>query len=553
MRSAAEQIKERLDIVETIGSYIKLEKSGVNYKAKCPFHNERTASFFVSPNRQNFYCFGCQASGDIFTFIEKFEGLDFKGALKLLAQKAGITISKTENKDDQKITDRLFSILEKATIFFEDNLEKNNEAKKYLESRGVKEDTIKKWRIGFVENGWRNLCNHLENMGFSKQEMILAGLIKKVPSEEKYYDTFRSRIMFPIFDSAGRVIAFSGRLLGENDKVPKYLNSPETSLFRKSEVLYGFHIAKKNIRKLDYTIIVEGQMDLILSHQVGVLNTVASSGTSITEEHLKKIQKLSNRIIISYDSDNAGEKAAMRAAEIAMSIGMEVKITNLKEGEDPASIVLRDPEEWKEALRKSKDAIEFALEKATRDKKGITIMKEIRNTVLPLLSKIKSEIEKSHFVRLIADRTNIKEESIWADLKNTNVILEKIIEDETQDASNNPESMLIGLILAKSEEKKQELIDKYSSIIGKDIALEKIKEKESNIESAIFLSEKYIGEQDRDKVIEELLNRIELEKLKGIIKEKTLKLDKAKEDEIERMKNEIKKISERIRELSNYI
>lgn len=549
---SAEQIKERLDIVETLSSYIKLEKSGINYKARCPFHNEKTASFFVSPTRQNFYCFGCQTSGDIFTFVEKFEGLDFRGALELLASKAGIKLSKIENKDFEKGKSRLFQIMEKATIFFEQNLNTNTPAKEYIEKRGINKESIKKWRIGFIEDEWRKLYNFLEGQGFSKQEMISAGLIKKVDGEDKYYDTFRSRVMFPIFDSVGRVIAFSGRLLGENDKAPKYLNSPETELFRKSEVLYGFHIAKNIIRKLDYTVIVEGQIDIVLSHQAGVSNTVASSGTSITEEHLKKIQKLSNRIIIAYDSDNAGEKAALRAAEIALGLEMEVKIASLEEGEDPASIIEKNSEKWKGVLRGAKGVVEFALDKVVKEKKGAGLMKEVSREVLPLISIIRSDIEKSHLVKIVSDKIGVREESVWNDLKNLKTNTSTLTTENREVIKNDPESIIIGLIFINKDGKGEELMEKYSKIIGKEDAEEAVSTYEKDKDLIMFQSEKYISNKDNDKIIEEILNRVELNYLKKVLKDNTEKLDKSSGENTEKIEKIIKKMSDRIKELNLY-
>ena len=565
MRGSAEQIKERLDIVETLNSYIKLEKSGINYKARCPFHNEKTASFFVSPTRQSFYCFGCQANGDIFTFVEKFEGLDFRGALELLAGKAGITLSKVENKEVERGRSRLFEVMEKATIFFEKNLEQKINAKEYIEKRGISNNSIKNWRIGFIEEEWRKLQNFLEGQGFTKEEMLNAGLIKKIEGEAKYYDTFRNRVMFPIFDSAGRVVAFSGRFLGEDalpageaSKAPKYLNSPETELFRKSEVLYGFHLAKNSIRKLDYTVMVEGQIDLVLSHQSGVPNTVASSGTSITEEHLKKVQKLSNRVIIAYDSDKAGEKAALRASEIALAIGMEVKIAPLKDDEDPASIVQRDPEEWKETLRKAKHVIEFALEKVMRDKSGSALMKEIGREILPLLNRVKSEIEKSHLIKLIADKIGVKEESVWDDLRNIKSILENKGSEKKEEIKRDPESILLGLIFIKnnSKDKTEEgstLLDKYIKVVGKERAEKTLSVHEKDKEILMFQSEQYINSGNLKELIQEILDRIELNYLKEVMKENTDKLDRSSEKEIGKLKENIQKISSRIKELSVYI
>ena len=430
MSTNVEQVKEKLDIVDVISAYIKVEKSGINYKAKCPFHNEKTPSFFISSTRQSFYCFGCGAKGDIFSFVEQMEGLDFKDALQNLADKAGIKLASFKNEDirgeDEK--EKLFEVMEEATGMYQKNLKENKMATDYLIGRGILEKSITKWRLGFAEDEWRNLFDYLTSKKFTKKNMLEAGLIKKVEKEEKYYDTFRDRVMFPIFDSSNRVIAFSGRSLKSDEKTPKYLNSPETKLFYKSEVLYGFNIAKNYIRKLDYTVLVEGQMDLVMSHQAGVTNTVASSGTALSLFHLQKLQKLSNRVIIAYDSDSAGEKAARRAAEIAVSLGMETKIAFLKEGEDPASVIKDDPKEWTKALRESAHFIDFIITRAFEQYEGRKLTKEVLENVLPLISLIKSDIEKSQFVKKIAQKMRVTEDIVWSDIKKINTNIDKNLE-----------------------------------------------------------------------------------------------------------------------------
>jgi len=272
--------------------------------------------------------------------------------------------------------------------------------------------------------------------------MLQTGLIKKVPDESKYYDTFRNRIMFPISDSVGKVIAFSGRALKEDDKTPKYLNSPETKLFYKSEVLYGFNIAKNHIRKMDYTVLVEGQMDLVMSHQAGVLNTVASSGTALTELHLRKIQRLSNRVIIAYDSDSAGQKAARKAAEMALILGMEVKIAVMPEGEDPASVVKVDPQKWVTSLKESEHFLDFILNKAVKENKDRNLTKEVLKNILPLVSLIKSEIEKSQFIKKIAQKIKVNEDAVWNDL-NKMKRLENKEGEESENKRDKKEELLI--------------------------------------------------------------------------------------------------------------
>lgn len=522
MPSNTEQIKERLSIVDVISSYIKVEKAGINFKAKCPFHNEKTPSFFISPTRQSFYCFGCGEKGDIFSFVQKFESIDFKEALKNLADKAGIKLEKfraenqAEADRENREKDKMFEIMEEAAKVFEKQLAENKIVLKYLEKRGLILNSITKWRLGFARDEWRGLHDYLIQKEFSKEEMLLAGLVKKIdPSnssgqEIKYYDTFRNRIMFPIFDSAGKVIAFSGRALKEDDKTPKYLNSPETKLFYKSEVLYGFNIAKNYIRKMDYAVLVEGQTDLIMSHQTGVLNTVASSGTALTELHLKKIQKLSSRVIIAYDSDEAGEKASRRAAELALGWGMEVKIASLPKGEDPASVAKENPQKWKMALKKSEHFTDFALNKAIKENEGRNLTREITKNVLPLANLIKSDIEKSQFIKKVAQKMAVSEETVWSDLKKV----------------NKKEDFEITKIFNNYKDEKEALI---------------------------FEAERYGLKIDIKKTNEDILRKIELKNLKNKLQKTAILLDDqnlSKEEE-KKIKSDFEKIQKHIKELSN--
>lgn len=561
MSTNVEQIKERLSIVEVISSYIKVEKAGINFKAKCPFHNEKTPSFFISPTRQSFYCFGCGEKGDIFSFVEKFEGLDFKGALKTLADRAGVELKNFDKEERPEEKDELFEIMEQATKFYEKELAENKTALEYLGKRGLSKTSISKWRLGLAKDEWRNLHDAFIQKKFSKQNLLEVGLIKKVPDENKYYDTFRNRIMFPICDNTGRVIAFSGRALKEDDKTPKYLNSPETKLFYKSEVLYGFNIAKNYIRKLDYTVLVEGQTDLIMSHQAGVLNTVASSGTALTELHLKKIQKLSNRVIIAYDSDSAGEKAGIRAAELALSLGMETKIASLPKGEDPASVIKNDPEKWKVALRESEHLVDFVLNKALKENQGRNLTKEIIKNVLPVVALIKSEIEKSQFVKKIALKIKVGEEAVWNDLKKvsqpTRAGMERFDKNDNVEKSKKSDlkRMIASIVFLEETDKKSKQITrrKWEEIIGKDRVEEILESLKEDREALIFETEIYNTDGDIKNVSEDIIKRIELEYLKQKLQKVTVTMDDkdiSKEEE-RNMKTELEKIQKRIKELNN--
>src|SRR3989344_3174924 len=426
MSSSVDQIKSRIDILSLVESYIKLEKAGKSWKGKCPFHNEKTPSFFVSPERGSYYCFGCGASGDIFTFVEEFEGLDFKGALKLLADKAGVVLEtySKEAKETKSEKEKLYEVMEEATKFFEENLKSSKEALEYLKSRGLTDKTIKDFRIGYAILDWRKLYEYLKSKNFTDPEIEKAGLAKKPDDKSKaMYDRFRGRIIFPMSDSSGRIIAFSGRILIDDGKSAKYLNSPETLIFNKSAALFGIDKAKDSIRQNDFSILVEGQIDLVLSHQAGFKNTVASSGTAMTDSTISKeniinnlglICRLSKNIVLGFDADKAGVNASNRFAKIALSLGMDVKVASMKDGLDPADIISKNGSDaWREAIRNSKHFITFMLERILKDASGDGRKAGfgIKERLLPFVNDLESSIEKSHFIKLISDASGIAEKA----------------------------------------------------------------------------------------------------------------------------------------------
>ena len=418
MRGDVNTIKERLDIAEVVSGYVKLEKAGAGLRARCPFHNEKTPSFFVSPTRQNFYCFGCGAKGDIFTFVEQVEGLEFRDALRLLAEKAGVELD-YQRGESRTEKDNVLEVLEKATLFFEKELAKSKLARSYITSRGISNATVKSWRIGYAPDDWRLLFSYLQDMGYDKEIITKAGLIKtsETSANKEPYDVFRDRIIFPLADSNGRIIAFSGRALSKETE-PKYLNSPDTIVFTKSEVLYGLDKAKEYIRKQNYAVLVEGQMDLVTSHQAGINNTVATSGTAFSRAHLERLKHLSTRIILAFDGDSAGEKATEKASILGVSLGFEVKVASLPEGLDPAEVASKKPEEWKNILRQSLPAVEFFFNTVQgQEKDSRKLGKQIEKRILPMIKLTKSAIEQSYYISLIAKRTGIKEEILWEDLR----------------------------------------------------------------------------------------------------------------------------------------
>jgi DNA primase len=414
MADTVQQIKDRLNIVDVVSQYVKLDRAGQNMRSRCPFHAERTPSFIVSPDRGTYHCFGCGVGGDIFTFVEAIEGVDFKGALKILAEKAGVPLvySGREAKDDK---DRLFEAMETATMFYQTRL--NDEAKKYLKERGLTEETIRTFRLGYAGDEWSEMSDYLKQKKFTEKEMLDAGLAKK-GERGGLTDKFRNRIMFPIMDTAGRVVAFSGRTFGEkaHPDAPKYLNSPETALFHKSRILYGFDRAKQTIRKHNFAILVEGQMDLLASHQAGWGNTVAVSGTAFTVEHAALIKRMSENLVIALDPDEAGFKAASRAARAALSQGLQVKVTQLPEGLDPADLIVKEgADAWRKAIREAKEIITFLLDVLEAHAKSKeNFRRAVETIVLPFLHDVQSPIAREQYEKEIAQRLGVSVAAVRA-------------------------------------------------------------------------------------------------------------------------------------------
>ena len=412
MSSTVEQIKSRLDITDVVQSYVKLQKAGANFKANCPFHNEKTPSFFISPARQSWHCFGCSRGGDMFSFVMEIEGVDFLESLKILADKAGVEIEKIDkNRQNERL--RLLQLMDEAVKFYEMELRKNTDVVAYLKKRGMKGETAKSFNVGFAPAGWRNLYDYLKNKGYSDSETEKAGMaVKSTKAQTGYYDRFRSRIMFPILNGSGQTVGFSGRIFGEEgtDSGGKYINSPQTILYDKSKVLYGFDKAKNEIRKKDACVIVEGQMDAVMSHQAGVVNAVAVSGTALTVEHLRLIKRLTEKIIMAFDKDEAGARASSKGIDMALAEGFEVKIAVSPSGKDPADAVLDNPESWVKAVGEAKNVIEFYLELFDE-------RKDIERKILPYIAVLQSEMEKAGWVKKISEKLKIKEEAVWDELK----------------------------------------------------------------------------------------------------------------------------------------
>jgi DNA primase len=428
MNSDIEEIKSRLNIVDVVGSYIKLEKAGINYRARCPFHNEKSASFFVSPSRQLWHCFGgCNEGGDIFKFVMKIEGVDFVDALKILADKAGVTLRK-DSGDWQKIKNErqtLIDLLERSCKFYTAQLEKSKtgkEAIEYLFKRGMKEETIKSWRLGYAPDTWTGLTDYLIGQGFEKGDIVNAGLgIKK--DSQKFFDRFRSRIMFPIFDLNSQVSGFTGRIFNSEDEA-KYLNTPNTLLYDKSRALYGMDKAKMEIRQKDFCVLVEGNVDCIMSHQAGIKNCIAVSGTALTPLHLGIIKRYSSSLVLAFDMDLAGNNATKKGIDLAMKNGFNVKVISMMAEKDPADIILLEGEEkWRDLVNTAKPINEFYFELAfkNRNPEILEEKKKIISDLLLVLKKIDNNIEQSYWIENMSHRLKIKDEDIRTELKKVKI------------------------------------------------------------------------------------------------------------------------------------
>jgi DNA primase len=445
-----EQIKEKLSILDVVGQYVELKHAGKSYKGKSPFTNEKTPSFYVSPERGMYYCFSSQQGGDMFTFVEKMEGVDFKGALKILAEKAHVELV-PEDPQKRDARETQYALLEEATKYFWNAREEHPQITAYIEKRGVKVQTMHTWRIGYAKDEWRSLKNHLKEKGFTEEQMLKAGLIKNADQGKEAYDVFRDRVMFPIFDSGGRVVAFSGRTLKTESGIPKYVNSPETELFVKSEVMYGYDKAKNGIRHFDFSLIVEGQFDLVLAHQAGYTNTVAVSGTALTKHHIMLLLRLSKNAVLSLDADRAGVSAVKRSALPMLLSGMDVKVAHMPEGMDPADMVREDPQGFKKVVGGAVHVVEFLLRVLKQNGKDERTYKlRVREEVLPLLTAIDNRIDREHFEGICAEYLGATKDAIHFEV-------ERLIETQ----KHSPQSLKSDIkteVPVKSEHSRKELL-----------------------------------------------------------------------------------------------
>ncbi|MFH1178178.1 MAG: DNA primase [bacterium] len=417
MTDTVAQIKERLTIQDIVAPYVKLTRAGKSLVGLCPFHKEKTPSFHVSSERGTWHCFGCGLGGDGFSFIEKIEGVDFKGALKILAEKAGVRIEySNEGREHSERRDQIREAMSRASEWYSEKLT-GSPAEKYAKQRGLTNETIIDWRLGYAPDTWRNLLEALIAEGFTIQELLGAGLVKESDGKKgTFYDRFRNRLMFPIRDVAGRVVAFTGRTLSTNDEA-KYLNSPETELFHKSDFLFGMDRAKDAIRTRGFTMLVEGQIDVLLAQQIGFGNAVALSGTALSDKHLSLMKRYSENLMLVLDSDTAGLSATAKLAELALRQGLRVKAVKLPSEKDPADLINEDistgGKKFSKCISSAKSIVDFFLVALTeKDSDHHRLISAAERIVIPLINAMPSPMEREHFIQVTARTLGLSNEAV---------------------------------------------------------------------------------------------------------------------------------------------
>ena len=469
MQSPTEEIKARLNIVDVVANYIKLDKSGSHWKACCPFHRERSPSFMVNEERQMWHCFGCNKGGDVFAFVMEMEGMGFRDALVMLAERANVELpqySKESQEHYQEERDektRLFEIHELATKFYEKQLWEGvgkDQALPYLHKRGLSDESIRTFRLGFAPSGWRNLYDFLVKSGFHAKELVQAGIALKKDQGDGYYDRFRERIMFPITDTIGRVIGYSARVApGADESQAKYINTSETPIYKKSQVLYGLSYARQAIKQAGYTVLVEGNMDVIACHQAGIENTVAVSGTALTEEQLAMLRRYGKEMRFFFDMDEAGQKAARRSTELALSQDIETYIISIPEGKDAADIAKEHPEALREAIGHPKPALAYFLNQILErvDVETPGGKKEALAGFVPFIAAAKNEIDRIYWIKELAQSIRVEEKYVYGVVQSTRVEVEKRTQNLAP-SKQDPFQDTAVLFTKRSERLREELI-----------------------------------------------------------------------------------------------
>ncbi len=443
MQSPTDEIKSKIDIVDLIGEYFPLKQAGTNFKALCPFHEEKTPSFTVSREKQFYHCFGCGKSGDIFNFIQDMERVEFPESLKILANKAGVRLPEYNPKRENLKT-RLMNINENAKQWFESqmyNTESGKKAYSYLvDERGLKKEIIQSWALGYALDSWDALNKYLLDKGYIEKEIMQSGIVVVKEGGRGYYDRFRHRVMFPIEDYHGNLVGFTGRALREDDSA-KYINSPQSLIYNKSEVIFGLYKAKQAIKQKDFVVIVEGNMDVIASHQAGVENVVAVSGTALTQQQVSLLKRLSNNFVFCFDSDEAGSRAQRRSIEMAWQneINVKVAVINSELAKDPDELIKKDVAQWQNIIEQAIWAMDyfFDLYLEKYNPNDIASKKEVAKELLNLIIKLKNSIERDSYIKKLSEKIDVSESALREAINKANTPKRFRASDSQEDQRGN--------------------------------------------------------------------------------------------------------------------
>ncbi len=577
-----EEIRNRCDIVDIISEYVHLKPAGKGFKGLCPFHEEKTPSFMVSPEKQLFHCFGCGEGGNVFNFLMKYEKLSFFEAVKMLAQKAGVPLPVDEEKENilHKKKERLYKLNNLAANYYRECLFRTNQGKKvinYFKKRGINDTSVEKYKLGYAPPGWDALTNFLKKKGYSYEELIKAGLIKKSKIEGKYIDYFRDRIIFPIFNLSGRVIGFGGRVL--DDSLPKYINSPETLVYNKGSNLYSLNFAKEDIRKKDYLIIVEGYTDVLITQQYEFNNVAASLGTALTTKQIDLIKRFTDTVLIAYDADSAGNMATLRSLDLLVKSGLEVKVIDLPLGYDPADFLIKKGRKpFQNLIDKSLSLIDYKL-KLLYSKYSIKTIEgkvKVVKEILPTLNVIGNEVELRAQTKKISEELKLSEEAILIELKRykrgSRDSSHNFIKLNSESGNIKAEKILIGCML-ENEKIAQDILTKlkaedFSVLLHGQIvtAIEKNLKDDKIVDSQKVID--YLNDDKAAKLISKILmeetitfdekiiygyvdtinnfklaqERKNLEKRAKILDEKIKKSEKIEEDDLKELREIVRQL-----------
>ncbi len=414
---AVDEVKSRLAIEDVVGEYVQLKRTGSNWKGLSPWTNERSPSFVVSPEKQIWHDFSSGKGGDMFSFVMEVEGLDFRQALELLARKAGVDLEQYRGSGsggNAKLKERLYEALELATLFYQAQLKGNRDVLEYLlKRRQFSKATVIEWRLGYSPNTGSALATFLKNKRFSDKEIQEAGLSARGYGGRKQ-DMFRGRVMIPLTDQQGRVIGFTARLLQDDKNAPKYINTPQTILYDKSRHVFGLHLAKESIRKSKFAVIAEGNLDVIMSHQAGVRQVVATAGTALTEQQLKALNRFTPDIRLCFDADRAGANATERAIPIASKVGVSLSVIDIPSGKDPDELIKQNPNAWKEIIAKPKYALDWLIDRyaAELDLSSALGKRKFSDILLPTVRQLSDSVEQDHYVNKIAHMIDVSRDAL---------------------------------------------------------------------------------------------------------------------------------------------